>query len=146
MGYKNFKPFKSPGADHILPAFMIESKDILIPKLTEIFQASLALAYVPKIWQEVRVVFIPKPGKPTYSVADAYRPISLTSILLKIMERMMDRYIRDEPLKNKPLHHKQHAYITGKSVESATHNIVGKIERAMNRSKQPQGISEYVRL
>lgn len=81
---------------------MIESEDIVITKLTDIFRASLANACFPKKWQEVRV--IPKPGRLPYSVADAYRPISVISILLKIVEKMMDRFIKDEPLKRKPLH------------------------------------------
>lgn len=128
---KSFKPFKSPGIDQILPVLIIESRDILIPTLVKLLQASLAHGYIPKTWQEVKVIFIPKPGKSTYSVADAYRPISLTSILLKIMERVLDRYIRDEPLKHKPLHNKQHAYIAGKSVDSAIHNVVERIEKAL---------------
>lgn len=70
---KTFKPFKSPGDDQILPVFMIESGEILIPTLTNLLQASLAFTYIPKAWQEVKVLFIPKPGKSTYSVADAYR-------------------------------------------------------------------------
>lgn len=98
---RTFKPFKSPGTDE---ALIIESEDILIQKLVNLLQASLALAYIPEAWQEVKVIFIPKPGKSTYCEADAYRPISLTSILLKIMERILDRYIRDVPLKAKPLH------------------------------------------
>lgn len=47
------------------------------------------------------------------------------------MERIVDRYIRDEPLANKPLHVKQHAYMAGKSVESASHNIVSRIEKSL---------------
>lgn len=93
----------------------------------------------PRSWQEVKVIFIPKPGKQTYAEADAYRPISLTSILLKIMERIIDRHIRDEPLKARPLHSKQHAYIAGKSVDSAIHNVIGKIEKALNAKQQALG-------
>lgn len=52
---------------------------------------------------------------------------------------MIDRYIRDEPLKNKPLHKKQHAYMAGKSVESATHNIVDKIEKALAAKEHALG-------
>lgn len=137
---KTFKPFKSPGIDGIIPALIIESGDILTSNLVNLFRASLAFAYVPKAWQEVKVIFIPKPGKTSYAVADAYRPISLTSILLKIMERFLDRYIRDGPLTAKPLHHKQHAaYTAGKSVDSAIHNLVRKIEKAFHAKEHALG-------
>lgn len=136
---KSFKPFKSPGADQILPVFIQESIEVLLPHLINIFQASLAFKYIPKAWRDVKVVFIPKPGKLSYANADSYRPISLTSFMLKMLERIIDRYIRDVPLKKKPLHSKQHAYIAGKSVDSAIHNVVWKIEKALNGKQQALG-------
>lgn len=51
------------------------------------------------------------------------------------MERIADRYIRDEPLKNRPLHVKQHAYVAGKLVESAIHSTVGTIKKALNATE-----------
>jgi hypothetical protein len=66
-------------------------------------------------WRQVKVVFIPKPGRNTYSGPKDYRPISLTSFLLKTMERLVDRYLRDEALVQSPLHPNQHAYQAGKS-------------------------------
>lgn len=83
--------------------------------MRSIFKSSIALGYIPAVWERVRVVFIPKPGKPTHSVAKDYRPISLTSFLLKTVERLLDFYIRGEVLKEFPLHANQHAYQVGKS-------------------------------
>ena len=40
-------------------------------------------------------MFIPKPGRNAYRGPRDYRPISLTSFLLKTMERLVDRYLRD---------------------------------------------------
>ena len=39
-----------------------------------------------------------------------FRPISLTSFVLKAVERLVDRNIRDKILTAKPLHRDQHAY------------------------------------
>jgi hypothetical protein len=55
-------------------------------------------------------VFKPKPGRNSYSGPRDYRPISLTSFLLKTMERLVDWYLRDETLALVPLHSNQHAY------------------------------------
>lgn len=59
----SFEPFKSPGNDEIRPVMIQKSKGILIPCLTEMFRASLRLNYIPKIWRQIRVVFIPKANK-----------------------------------------------------------------------------------
>jgi hypothetical protein len=45
------------------------------------------------------VTFIPKPEKLDYTEAKAYRPFSLSSFLLKTMEKLVDRHIRDGALK-----------------------------------------------
>jgi hypothetical protein len=76
------------------------------------------------------VTFIPKPRKPDYTEAKAYCPISLSSFLLKMMEKLVDRHIRDGALKNYPLHQNQHAYQTGKSTETALHHVVTRIGSA----------------
>jgi hypothetical protein len=49
------------------------------------------------------VTFIPKPGKATYTEPKAYCPISLLSFMLKTMEKLVDRQIRDEILGLHPL-------------------------------------------
>jgi hypothetical protein len=77
-------------------------------------------------------VFIPKPGKSTYSGPRDYRPISLTSFLLKAMERLVDRYLRDKALILVPLHSNQHAYQARKSVEMALHQLVVWVEKVLS--------------
>jgi hypothetical protein len=58
-------------------------------------------------------VFIPKPGRNSYTGPTDFRPISLTSFLLKTMERLVGRYLRDGALAFKPLQPNQHAYQAG---------------------------------
>jgi hypothetical protein len=77
------------------------------------------------------VAFFPKPGKLDYAEAKASRLISLSSFLLKTMEKLVDRQIRDGALKEYPLHQNQHAYQTGKSTETALHNVVKCIENSI---------------
>jgi len=69
-------------------------------------------------------VFIPKPSRDSYGRPKDLRLISLTSFLLKTMERLVDRFLRDEILALMPLHPNQHAYQAGKSVEMALHQLV----------------------
>lgn len=44
--------------------------------------------------------------------------------MLKTLEKLIDKYIRDEPLKTKKIHVKQYAYQRGKSTLNALHNFV----------------------
>jgi hypothetical protein len=78
-------------------------------------------------------VFIPKPGRNSYSGPRDYRPISLTSFLLKTLGRLVDRYLRDETLALVPMHSNQHAYQAGKSVETALHQLVVRVEKALDQ-------------
>jgi hypothetical protein len=71
---------------------------VLIPYLVKIFCACLATGYVPAIWCQVKVVFIPKPSRDSYGRPRDFRPISLISFLLKTMERLVERFLRDEIL------------------------------------------------
>jgi ribonuclease HI len=127
-----FGPFKTAGEDGIFPALLKHGIEILIVPLQRIFTACLALGYIPKPWRKVKVIFIPKPGRDSYEMAKAFRPISLTSFFLKTMERIIDQYIRTGPLKRSPLHESQHAYQRSKSCETALHDLVSRIEVALN--------------
>jgi hypothetical protein len=98
------------------------------------------MGYVPAIWCQVEVVFIPKPGKNSYTGPRDFRPISLTSFMLKTLERLVDRYIRDRTLVIKPLHPNQHAYQVGKSVETALHQLVVRVEKVLDQQELALGV------
>lgn len=126
----SFQPFKAPGGDEILPIMLQKGLPSLENKITHLLQASLALGYVPNSWRKVNVVFIPKPGKDA-DLPKSYRPISLSSFLLKTLERLVDIYIRETIDRSNPLHNLQFAYIKGKSTELAAHHLVTKIEKTL---------------
>jgi hypothetical protein len=48
-----------------------------------------------------------------------------------MMEKLVDRHSRGGELRIHPLHRNQHAYQTGKSTETALHNVVTCIENAI---------------
>lgn len=131
-----FLPFKAAGLDGVFPGLLKWSSHVIADYLVRILQGCLAHRYIPLKWREVKIIFIPKPGRSDYTQAKAFRPISLTSFLLKTLERLGDRTIRDQVLAQKPLHPNQHAYSEGKSTESALHQVVSHIGGAL-RSKQP---------
>jgi len=77
------------------------------------------------------VVFIPKAGKATHTTANDFRPISLTSFLLKSFERMISLHIR-ATVDPAQMSEAQHAYTKGKSTESALHLVVSSIEKSLS--------------
>jgi len=114
--------------------------EVIVPHLVRIFRACLSTGYVPAIWRQVKVVFIPKPGRNSYSGPRDYRPISLTSFLLKTLERLVDRHLRDVALALVPLHPNQHAYQAGKSVEMAIHQLVVQVEKVLDQQETALGV------
>jgi len=141
---ESMAPFKSPGKDGIYPAFLQKGLQSLLYPVCRIYQASLTLIYIPLIWREIRVTFLPKPGKDDYTTAKAFRPISLTSFLLKGLEKGVDRYLRDGPLLDLPIHPRQHAFQAGKSTESALHQLVNRIEKALDAGEYALGDFFYI--
>jgi hypothetical protein len=63
----SFAPYKSSGVDGIFPALLQKGQEVIIPHLVRIFCACLSTGYVPVIWRQVKIVFIPKPGRNSYS-------------------------------------------------------------------------------
>jgi ribonuclease HI len=131
----SFKPFKSPGGDGIFPALLQRGKEILLPHLSKLFKASLTLSYIPESWSKVNVCFIPKPGKPSYLNPKAYRPISLMSFVLKTLEKLIEKHIRETILETRPLHANQFAYQVGKSTDLALHCLVSKMEKTIHNKE-----------
>ena len=47
----------------------------------------------------------------------------------------MDRFLRESILPLQPLHPNQHAYQAGKSVETALHQLVVRVEKALDQQE-----------
>src|SRR5271154_3583522 len=137
---KIFGPYKAAGGDGIFPAMLQHGSELLVPQLVEVFKASLYLGYIPGVWRKTKVIFLPKPGKPSYQVTGAWRPISLTSFTLKLLERLIDWNLRSDILTKKLLDFGQYAYLKGVSTESALHQLVARIELALKNKQMALGI------
>ena len=127
-----FSDYKTPGPDNVYPIMLKKGGQKVTRALQLIYSASLALETIPSTLTNVRVAFIPKPGKSDYSTPKSFRPISLSSFILKGMERILEKHIREKVLKKKPLNHRQHAYQSGRSCDSALHDLVNKIEYGLD--------------
>ena len=53
---------------------------------------------------------------------------------------MIDRYLREGPLVDIQLHPRQHAYQSGKSTESTLHQLVSRLQRALDQKQYALGV------
>ena len=76
---------KANGPDRISARMLKGTCESIAPSLTNLFNLSIAKGHFPKLWKEARVVPIPK--STTKHSPSGYRPISLLSILSKLLEK-----------------------------------------------------------
>ena len=84
---KDLNPHEAAGPDQIKPLDLQKLRDVIAPILQVIFQRSLNTGRVPKDWGTAFVCPLFKKGGT--SLASNYRPISLTSILCKVLEHVV---------------------------------------------------------
>ena len=71
----------------MFPLFLKRTADVMAPRLSVVFRRLVRLGNFPPCWRQANVTLIPK-GPPS-STVDNYRPISITSVLSKVFERLV---------------------------------------------------------
>ena len=84
---------KATGPDEIPSRLLKDTLWEIAPSLTQIFNKSLCLGEIPDEWKLANIIPIHKKGDKSQVEND--RPISLLSIVSKVLERCVLRNIRD---------------------------------------------------
>ena len=113
---------KSPGPDLIHPRILYELRYEILCPLQQIFKSSLRLGELPNDWRAADVTAIFKKG--SKKDMSNYRPVSLTSIVCKIMESIIRDQLMDYLVQNKFLSNKQFGFIKGRSTIIQLLNIL----------------------
>ena len=135
LAFSKFGDNKAAGLDEIKPIVLKNLPASTLKRITLIYQASLSLGHMPSDWLISKTIFIPKPGKENYKLAKSFRPISLSSFLLKGLERVVGWYLEETVLKEKPLSKWQHGFRKDKSTETAITQVINYIESAKCRGE-----------
>ena len=104
---------KSPGPDMLHPRVLFETRKAISCVLTRLFNLSLHEGTVPLGWKESIVSAIHKKG--AKNLVENYRPISLTSVVCKIMESIIRDHIMDYFTSNNLFSDLQYGFIKGRS-------------------------------
>ena len=80
---KSIDPTKATGPDGISPRLLKEAGMAIVPFLTRLINLSLKSATVPSEWKKANVIPIHK--KDEKNIPNNYRPISLLSVVIKIL-------------------------------------------------------------
>ena len=110
---QSLKPGSAPGPDQISSKLLKDFNEILAIPLAIIFNKSLTTGIVPVDWKKANVTPIFKKGKK--SDPANYRPISLTSIPCKVMEKLLKERIMSHLVNNSLLNESQHGFRSNKS-------------------------------
>ncbi len=139
LALESFGKMKAAGPDEMRPIILQKLDDSMLECITALYKATMRSGYTPTLWRTMKVVFLAKPGKSDYSVPKAYRPITLSSFVLKGLERVVQWYILEkiipEPLVN------QHAYTRGLSTETALSAFTSEVESMLMRGRKVLAVS-----
>ena len=110
---KAMKDNKSPGVDGIPPKLLMETVEQISIPLARVVNLSLKEGVVPFEWKEANIIPLFKKGSRNKS--ENYRPVSLTSVICKLLERLIKDRMVDFLVKHKLLNSSQHGFLKARS-------------------------------
>ncbi len=91
--FRRNKRRKAPGPDGVKQACLKTCADQLAPIFTQIFNRSLELCEVPSFFKCSTIIPVQK--KPKITGFNDYRPVALTSVVMKSFEKLVLAYLKD---------------------------------------------------
>ena len=110
---KGCDPNKAMGPDNVHPKILKEAAESLATPLYLIFKESLRTSKVPSLWTRANVTPIFKKGSRTDP--SNYRPVSLTSQVCKLFEKIIRDRMTEFLMENRLFSNCQHGFRVGRS-------------------------------
>jgi len=122
---------KARGPDKLDGIVLKECRVQLCHVFTRLFQLSLDTHVIPSVWKHSEIIPVPK--KSTPKELNDYRPVALTSIAMKSLERIVLKYLRKDVFDIlDPL---QFAYRPNRGVVDATLSLLNNIYKHLETPK-----------
>lgn len=126
---------KTPGEDGITNNMIKNAPDEAKACLRQLFEMCLRKGYFPSQWKTSVVLVLPKPNRVDYNLTSSYRPISLTSHLSKLLEKIVNTDLMNYLETNDLLDDAQHGFRKGRSTISALSRILSTVKHSKQRFK-----------
>ncbi|KAM8848941.1 uncharacterized protein ACB058_012437 isoform 1-T1 [Synchiropus picturatus] len=111
---------KAAGPDRVSPAILKHCAAELAPVFTDIFNASLVSCHVPACFKSSTIIPVPKKARVTG--LNDYRPVALTSVVMKSFERLVLSHLKSITASH--LDSLQFAYRANRSVDDAVNQAL----------------------
>ncbi|GBN05289.1 Putative protein in type-1 retrotransposable element R1DM [Araneus ventricosus] len=119
------------GIDNLLIKIIHKRFNNIFPTL---FNRCLHLSCFPYSLKIVNIILFQKGGK-DQRLASSYRPISLLPKIGKVLEKLMTQRLTYHLESTNSLNDRQHGFREGKSVDTAIHELLSKIQTARRDGK-----------
>ena len=131
---------KTPGPDNIRNEMIKAVWDHIEAPIIHIFNQCLEHSSIPDQWKTAKAAIIPKPNKDDYTNPRAFRIISLTSNIQKLLEKTILAYLEESVRIDHKLTKNQFGFRRKKGTEAAIHKLTRRIEDAMQNGQVALGI------
>ena len=121
---------KSPGPDRVHPKLLFELANIVDRPLCMIFNSSFVTGVVPDGWRIAIITALFKKGDK--KSASNYRPVSLTSILCKLMEKLIRKRIVEHMDKLGLFSNRQFGFMGGRSTSLQLLTVLEKLTKVID--------------
>ena len=126
----SIKSGKAPGPDEIGTNVLKMCSRTLAPILCKIFQQSLDQVRIPQLWKTSEIVPVPKKVPTTCN--NDFRPVALTAIMMKCLEKIIKKLLQAQVAKyTDPC---QFAYRSKRCVDDATLSLIDYVLEHVDRA------------
>ena len=129
--FKHIDVNKAPGPDGIGGRVLRCCADQLGSVFTHLFQLSLDSGHIPALWKFSNIVPLPK--KPNPKQPNDFRPVALTSVVMKTLEKIVKSLVLAAT--EKSLDPLQFAYRAGRGVDDAKLFILNTLYKHLEKPK-----------
>ena len=128
------KRHAAPGPDEIPPCIFHELKEEMAEPLVKLYRKSMTTGKIPDEWREATVVPIYK-QKGSRSDPGNYRPVSLTNVAGKLLERVVKNELTAHVESNGLMSESQHGFRAGRSVQTNMIDFLNKTTKWLDEGR-----------
>lgn len=124
---------KSQGPDELNSKLLFELRNELCKFLTSLFKLSIQTGEIPQDWRDASVAPLHKKG--SKNKAENYRPVSLTSIISKLLESIVKDSLVKHLDKYSLIRDSQHGFTSGKSCLSNLLDFFEEVTKMLDKGE-----------